>query len=168
MNYRDEMTRAMAMLADEPHTLFIGQAVVYKGTTMSGTLANVPLAKRIELPVAEEMQMGMSIGLALSGYIPVTLFPRWNFLLLAVNQLVNHLDKINPHVIVRVGVGSERPLYPGPQHTGNFINAFRSMCGAIYFGQLDYPEQIVPAYRKALQCDSATVLVEFADYYQER
>ena len=38
--------------------------------------------------------MGMSIGLALNGYIPITCFPRFDFLILAFNQLVNHLDKI--------------------------------------------------------------------------
>ena len=31
----------------------------------------------------------------MSGKIPVSIFPRWNFLLLAINQLVNHLDKLN-------------------------------------------------------------------------
>ena len=158
----------MEMLASEPRTVFIGQAVAYPGTTMSGTLDNVPLEKRIELPVAEDMQMGMSIGLSLSGQIPVTLFPRWNFLLLAANQLVNHLDKMKPHVIVRVGVGSEKPMYPGRQHVGDFTDAFRSMCLTIRFEVLMRPDQIVPAYREALQHEAPTVLVEFADFYQEK
>ena len=53
--------------------------------------------------------MGISTGLALSGYVPVTCYPRFDFLLLAMNQLVNHLDKIRvmsnnefqPKVIIR-------------------------------------------------------------------
>ncbi len=158
----------MDMLVREPRTVFIGQAVAYPGTTMSGTLDNVPLERRIELPVAEDMQMGMSIGLALAGHIPVTLFPRWNFLLLAANQLVNHLDKMKPHVIVRVGVGSEKPMYPGRQHVGDFTDAFRSMCSSIRFERIIHAERIVPAYREALQHDGPTVLVEFADFYQEK
>ena len=28
-------------------------------------------------------------------WAPISIFPRWNFLLLAANQLVNHVDKIN-------------------------------------------------------------------------
>ena len=162
------MARAMEMLASEPRTVFIGQAVAYPGTTMSGTLDNVPLERRIELPVAEDMQMGMSIGLALAGHIPVTLFPRWNFLLLATNQLVNHLDKMEPvpRVIIRVGVGSEKPMYPGRQHVGNFTSAFQMLCGSIHFKRLMHPEQIVPAYRGALERDGPTVLVEFADFYK--
>ena len=51
--------------------------------------------KKLELPVTEEMQMGMTIGLLMNGYIPVSIFPRWNFMLLAINQLVNHLDKLH-------------------------------------------------------------------------
>jgi hypothetical protein len=36
----------------------------------------------------------MSIGLAMQGYVPITCYPRFDFLILAFNQLVNHLDKI--------------------------------------------------------------------------
>lgn len=167
MSYKEEMTRAMTMLADDSRTVFIGQAVDCPGTTMSGTLADVPKERRIEFPVAEEMQLGASIGLALAGYIPITLFPRWNFLILATNQLVNHLDKMQPmpRVIVRVGVGSERPMYPGPQHVGNLTGPFRALCRGIRFEELEGSEQIVPAYERALERPGATVLVEWAEAY---
>ena len=54
----------------------------------------ISLEKRIELPVFEETQMGMTLGMALNGSVPISIFPRWNFLILATNQIVNHLDKI--------------------------------------------------------------------------
>ena len=50
--------------------------------------------KKIELPVFEEVQMGIAIGLAMEGYLPVTCYPRFDFLILAMNQLINHLDKV--------------------------------------------------------------------------
>ena len=62
---------------------------------MSNTLKNIDKKKLIELPVAEEMQMGMTIGMLMKGFVPVSIYPRWNFLLLSINQLVNHLDKLN-------------------------------------------------------------------------
>ena len=62
---------------------------------MTNTLKDVPNEKRLEMPVDEEMQMGITIGLAMQGIVPVSFYPRWNFLILALNQLVNHLDKIN-------------------------------------------------------------------------
>ena len=89
------MKKAMNYLAKNKKTIFIGQAVAVPGTTMSNTLKEIDSNKLIELPVAEEMQMGITAGLALNGDIPISIYPRWNFLLLAMNQLINHLDKIN-------------------------------------------------------------------------
>ena len=85
----------MEFLASNPKTVFIGQAGAFPGTAMSNTLKEINSKKLIELPVAEEMQMGITIGFGLNGNIPVSIYPRWNFLLLAMNQLINHLDKIN-------------------------------------------------------------------------
>ena len=73
----------MDWLAEDKRVMFLGQAVVDKGTGMTTTLQNVDLSQRLELPVVEEMQMGLSIGLALAGFVPVTIYPRWNFLLLS-------------------------------------------------------------------------------------
>jgi len=174
LGYASELTEAMSFLAMDPRTVFIGQAIRYPGTAVTNTLKNVPMDRRIEMPVAEQLQMGISIGMSLNGFIPVTIYPRWNFLLLAMSELVNHLDKLpliseyRPKVIVRTVVGSERPLNPGPQHLGNFTKAFKSICQTIKFVELEEPENIVPAYKEALARDGSTVLVEFGDYYQEK
>lgn len=165
----------MTRLAEDPRVLFLGQAVAEPGTAMSMTLTGVDIERRIELPVAEEMQMGMTIGLAMAGYIPVSIFPRWNFLLCAMNQLVNHLDKIPAmgypaKAIIRTGIGSERPLHPSVQHVGDFTDAVRSMCTSLDVIRLDEPGDILPAYEKALLREDgrSTLLVEWGDYYRER
>jgi len=178
MKYFDEVCRAMEYLASDPRTVFLGQAVACPGTAMFGTLKKVAADKLVELPVAEEMQMGMSTGLALAGHVPVSIFPRWNFLLLAVNQVVNHLDKLpivsnggyRPKVIIRTGIGSERPLHPQHQHVGDFTDAFRLMCRTIDVIRLDEPQDIFPAYQKALERTDgrSTLLVEHGDYYSEK
>ena len=155
----------MALLSLDERVIFIGQGVRDKGSFMSETLSGVPLNKRIEFPVAEETQLGVSIGMSLSGMIPVSIFPRFNFLILAMNQLVNHLDKMQPHVIVRVGIGSTKPLAPGPQHTGNFAPAFRLMMPNTTIVELDHADQIIPEYRVALERNGSTILVEIADLY---
>ncbi|MCX7712809.1 MAG: hypothetical protein N2035_03990 [Chthoniobacterales bacterium] len=178
MRYFDELKRSMEWLAQDPRVLFIGQAVEVPGTAMSNTVKDIPIIRRIELPVAEEMQMGMTIGLALQGFVPVSIYPRWNFLLLAVNQLINHLDKISimsnggyrPKAIIRTGIGSERPLHPQHQHIGDFTEAFCRMCSTIEVIRLDEPEQIFPAYQKALLREDGrcTLIVEWGDYYNEK
>jgi len=176
--YFEELKNAMEWLAEKRDTVFLGQAVAVPGTAMSNTLKDVQSDKLIELPVAEEMQMGMSIGLAMDGQVPVSIFPRWNFLLLAMNQLVNHLDRMphisngcyRPKVIIRTSIGSERPLHPQHQHIGDFSSAFKSMLNNIDTVRLEEAEQIFPAYQKAYDRDDgrSTILVEYGDYYNEK
>ena len=178
MKYFDELKRSMEFLATDSRVLFLGQAVAVPGTGMSNTLKDVDPAKLVELPVDEDMQMGMCNGLAVAGYVPVSIFPRWNFLLLAANQIVNHLDKFqvmsnggySPKVIIRTSIGSERPLHPQHQHVGDYTDAFRGMCSTIEVVRLDEPEQIFPAYEKALlrEDGKSTLLVEWGDYYNEK
>lgn len=174
MKYFEELQKAMSLLSENPHTLFIGQAVEYEGTGLYDSLSHIPSEKRLELPVAEYLQTGLANGMAINGMIPVSTYPRWNFLLMGVDQIVNHLDKfttmsngkLNPKVIIRVAVGSEHPVDPQCQHKGNFAEAFREMLASIDVIELHEPEDIQPAYIKALTREDgrSTILVEFADY----
>ncbi len=176
--YFDELKRSMDFLAKDSRVMFLGQAVACPGTAMSNTLKDVPKHQLLELPVNEDMQMGMTNGLALDGWVPVSVFPRWNFLLLAINQIVNHLDKIpymsnngyKPKVIIRTGIGSERPLHPQHQHVGDYSEAFQLMCPNIEVIRLEESTDIFPAYEKALlRTDGKnTLLVEYGDYYSEK
>ena len=168
----------MTYLGEQEDTIFLGQAVEYKGTAMTNTLKQVPRDKLFEMPVNEEMQMGITNGLAINGSVPISIYPRWNFLLCAVNQLVNHLDKYSiythgeyePKAIIRVGIGSERPLNPQIQHTGDFTAAFKEMLSTVEVIRLDEPEDIFPAYEKAYNRTDgkSTILVEWGDYYGEK
>ena len=178
MKYFDELKKSMNYLADNEKTIFIGQAVEVPGTAMTNTLKGINPKKLLELPVAEEMQMGITTGLALDGNIPVSIFPRWNFVLLAMNQLINHLDKVNimsnngfkTKAIIRTGVGSQKPLHPQYQHIGDFTDMVRKMCSSLDVIQLNEPEDIFLSYKKALDRDDgrSTILVEFGDYHNEK
>jgi len=175
--YFSELKRSMTYLATQNESVFLGQAVAVPGTAMRETLVDVPDEKLIELPVEEDLQMGLSIGFALRGQVPISIFPRWNFLLLATNQVVNHLDKLGaltgspnpPKVIVRTGIGSQKPMYPGPQHTGDFTEVFKLMCKSINVVRLDKAEDIFAQYKLAfLRSDGvSTLLVEWSDKYND-
>ena len=168
----------MIYLSKDPRTIFLGQAVEYPGTAMTNTLKSIPKDKLYELPVAEEMQLGISNGLALNNYIPISIFPRWNFLLLATNQLINHLDKFEvmsqglfkTKVIIRTSIGSQRPLHPQHQHVGDFTEAFKKVLSTVDIIRLEEPKDIGPGYEKALQRDDgkSTILVEYGDYHNEK
>lgn len=174
MRYREALTEAMRLCAEQPNSVFLGQAVRFDGTGMYGTLEKVPMERRIEMPVAEEMQLGISTGLALAGALPVSIFPRINFLMRAMDQLVNHLDKLElmsrgkgwkPKVIVRTAVGARHPLDPGAQHTGNYCDAVRAMLGNVNVWELEQTSQIIPSYQDALASDISTILVEHHGAY---
>ena len=178
MKYFDELKKSMEWLGEKSDTLFIGQAVEVPGTAMFNTVKDIDTDKRLELPVFEDTQMGMSIGMALTGKRIISIFPRWNFLLCATNQLVSHLDKlptitegeVNPNLIIRTSVGSQRPLFPGHQHIGNMSSAFRKMLTNVNIIELKEPEDIFPAYEKAFLAEDnrSSILVEFQDFYNEK
>ena len=173
-DYQNELRKAMNWLNEQDKILFLGQAVCYAGTGCYDSLVDVDLDKKIEFPVAENFQIGVSTGLALNGFIPVSIVPRWNFLLCATDQIVNHLDKLKfmsdggfqPKVIIRVPVGSEIPVDPQDQHKGNFSSAFSLMCKNIDIVELHEIESIIPAYQYAYNRTDgrSTILVEFSDY----
>ncbi len=178
MRYFNELKRSMHYLAKNKKTIFLGQAVEVPGTAMSNTLKGINKKKLLELPVAEEMQMGITIGMIMTGSIPISIYPRWNFLLLSINQLVNHLDKFNEmtqnyyksKAIIRTSIGSQRPLNPQSQHIGDFSAPIKKMAKNIEIVKLKDPKDIFPSYKKALTRNDnvSTILVEYGDYYNEK
>ena len=178
MKYFDELKKSMEWLGEKNDTFFIGQAVEVPGTAMFNTVKDIDPDKRLELPVFEDTQMGMSIGMALTGKRIISIFPRWNFLLCATNQLVSHLDKlpiitdgiVTPNVIIRTSVGSQRPLFPGHQHIGNMSEAFRKILSSVEIIELEEPDDIFKSYKKAYERKDgkSTLLVEFGDFYNEK
>jgi len=170
MKYREELRKAMALLASDLRTLFVGQAVRYPGQAAYPTFADVPMNRRIELPVAEDFQAGYCMGLALEGYLPVCFYPRWDFALLAANQIVNHIDKARwlgwqAKVIIRTAVGWSEPHDQGPQHRQNYSKAFGEMCQDIDVVELEEACEVMPAYHTALLAERSTILVERIPLY---
>lgn len=173
MNYKEEVTKAMGMLAQHPKTYFIGQTVKYAGSVLSDTLKNVPDRKKLELPVAEEMQMGLSIGMALEGYIPISVYPRIDFLLLAINQLSNHLDVLSElthnefqaKVIIRTIIGQTEPMYPGIQHCRDHTMALRVLLKDINIVRVRQANQAMDIYTLALKNQRSTLIIEEARLY---
>lgn len=168
--YFDALRDAMS-LCHAAGAVFMGQSVLAGGTAMHRTLTHIPENDRIELPVFEDTQLGMATGISLAGGLVVTCYPRWNFLLLAANQLVNHLDKLSlysdyrPKILIRVAVPTNQPLDPGHQHMGDFTTAFRHMLETVTVRLLDDPEQVVLAYQRALDREGSTLLVEYSEKY---
>jgi pyruvate/2-oxoglutarate/acetoin dehydrogenase E1 component len=167
MSYKGEVIKAMNYLARDERTIFIGQGVLYPGLIYE-TLEGIPNIQRLEVPVFEDTQLGMCTGLALEGFIPICIFPRIDFLICAMNQLVNHLDKISemsngyfsPKVIIRTMIGSRTPLDPGLQHSSDYTLALTQILKSVNVERLTDQIEIVPAYIEALRSNRSKVLIE--------
>lgn len=175
MSYKEEMIKAMELCAKDESVIFLGQNVLYPGSTMYETLQTIPDDRKLEMPVAEEMQLGMSIGLALEGHTPISIFPRMDFLMRAMDQLVNHLDKIkemsvgrfNPKVIIRTAIGATKPLHPGAQHCQDYTEGLRTILKNIDVVRLEFPKEIVRVYECYLKYDKSAIIVEYAEKIRE-
>ena len=168
--YFESLCAAMKMLANDGY-VFTGQTVKDAGTALSSTFRNVPVEQRFEMPVFENTQLGMATGIAMAGGKVCTCYPRINFFLEALPQLIQHLDKIplfsdyRPRVIIRTSIATTNPLDPGPQHIGDYTDAIEAMLSTVKVVRLTNHEMIVPEYKAAMQRDGSTLLVEYVEKY---
>lgn len=164
--YFVNLCAAMSLLAEQRNSIFMGQALRVPGTAMFRTMRDVAMEKIIELPVTEDMQLGIAIGMSLEGHLPICCYPRINFLLLAMNQLVNHLEKIpqysdfRPKVIIRTSIGNDKPMNPGPQHLGDYTKQIDAMLDTIEVVKIRGAGDILPQYKMAIARSCSTILVE--------
>tara|TARA_B100001540_G_C15605077_1_gene550369 strand:- start:313 stop:834 length:522 start_codon:yes stop_codon:yes gene_type:complete len=173
MTYIGEIKKSMLLVSKHRNSLFLGQSVKVPGNLLYDSLSKISNSKKIELPIFEDTQMGISIGLSLNGFIPVTCYPRFDFFILSLNQTVNHLDKIkdissnefNPFVIVRVLVGSKKPMDAGLQHTQNYFQELKSMCKNIKVVNLNNKKKIFKSYKECLKKKKSTIFVEYSELY---
>jgi pyruvate/2-oxoglutarate/acetoin dehydrogenase E1 component len=174
MKYKEILTDMMGLLATNKDCRFIGYNVKY-GSKANGTLKNIDDKQLIETPIAENLMVGMAIGMAIDGLRPVVYFERFDFIMNAMDAIVNHLDKIktisngeyDPKVIIRVNIGgTKKPLYTGITHTQDFTEA---MIKLVTFPvvKLDTISKIQENYTIAAQWKSSMMLIEERDRFDE-
>jgi pyruvate/2-oxoglutarate/acetoin dehydrogenase E1 component len=163
----------MSDLSKLDETIFIGQQIIYAGNPMSTTLDEVPKEKMIEVPVMEETQMGMSLGLAITGKTVISFYPRWDFLISAANQLINHVDKYElmtgkkVNILIRVGKGADVPLDPGHQHKANYIEQFKTMCPNIQVHDLKTWQDVELSYNYVIKEGGIHIMAEYPELYNK-
>ncbi|MEK6913859.1 MAG: radical SAM protein [Nanoarchaeota archaeon] len=172
MKYKEAIKTSMEALAKEENTIFLGYNICF-GTKAYGTLTDVPREKMIETPLAENLMAGLAIGLSLEGYFPVLFFERHDFMLIALDAIVNHLDKMEKlshgeykaPMIIRAVVGGTKPLYPGIQHTQDFTEAFKKMINFPIYEPKN-SEEVIEAYKKAKESGKPAMIIERKDLYE--
>lgn len=169
-------------LSDMTHNMVIrhkyeivGQGARDGGHGMSSTISSDLHHHCIELPVFEETQTGLALGMALTGANVISIYPRFDFFISGLSQLVNHSDKIKtmsggkftPNVLFRVGVGSKIPLDAGPQHTNNYSQQLAAMLTEIDVYELSDPRETLSTCQKIEESKGIRVLVEHYEHYEK-
>jgi pyruvate/2-oxoglutarate/acetoin dehydrogenase E1 component len=171
MKYKSEICKAMLDLSKSESVRFVGYNVRFG--KFGGTLNGINENQLIETPVAENLMAGIATGLALNGFLPVLCFERFDFILNALDAIVNHLDKFEaisagefkPRVIIRVVVGNTKsPLFTGATHTQDFSESLRGMLNMPVI-QLKKASDISMQYLNASAFHSSCVMVEYKDLY---
>lgn len=164
INFKEAVTKAMTELSDQG-AIFIGYSLI-PGDAM-GTLKNVPNTQKIETPIAENLMMGLAIGMSFEGFKPVVYFERHDFMLVAADAIGNHLDKIDrislgefkPSVILKTIVDDGGLFYSGPTHSQDFTKTFKTL---VNFPVLvpETADEALDMYRFAMQNSGSTMIVE--------
>lgn len=168
-SYKDAVNIAMKELG-EVGAIFIGYNVS-RGDAM-GTIKEVPTDQKIETPVAENLMAGLAIGISFEGFLPVVYFERHDFMLVAMDAIVNHIDKIEriSHgeykvpVIIRAVTADAGPFYSGITHSQDFTNLLKT---AVSFPVSDPKngKEILSAFRNAVASERPAIIIERKSLY---
>jgi hypothetical protein len=168
-SYKEAANFAMKELG-ELGAIFIGYNVA-RGDAM-GTLGSVPSDQKLETPVAENLMTGLGIGMSFEGFLPVVYFERHDFMLVAMDAIVNHVDKIEriSHgefkvpLIIRAVTADAGPFYSGITHSQDFTEMLRA---AVDFPVTDpvNGEDLLQAFRSAVESGRPAIVIERKSRY---
>lgn len=173
MNYKAEIKNGIDAMTQD-NIVHIGYGLVTQGRA-AGSLKSVSDSKIIETPVAENLMLGLAIGMSLEGYLPVVYYERFDFIMNAMDALVNHLDKIEeiskgefaPKVIIRCVIGGKNsPFFTGVTHTQDFTKIMKDLLSfeVVKLGNID---SIKDTFINAVNSKSSTMIIEEKDRYAE-
>ncbi len=108
LSYAEAIREAHAqLLATDPRVFLMGQGVWspwYAGTTLQDLEKEFGRHRVIDSPVSENATTGAAIGAAIAGMRPIVFHPRMDFMLLAVDPIVNQAANWSYMFAGRVGV----------------------------------------------------------------
>jgi pyruvate/2-oxoglutarate/acetoin dehydrogenase E1 component len=93
LNYAQAIREAHAqILASDPRAFLIGQGLWspwYAGASLDGLDRDFSRDRIVDAPVSENATTGLAVGAALAGMRPIVFHPRMDFMLLAIDPIVN-------------------------------------------------------------------------------
>ena len=137
--YAQAIREALAqLLADDPRVFVIGQGLWspwYVGKSMTDLDVQFGRDRIIDSPVSENATTGAAVGAALAGMRPIIVHPRMDFMLLAMDPIINQAanwsymfaGQVNVPVVIRpiINRGGEQ----GAQHSQALQAMFQHVPG---------------------------------------
>lgn len=164
LSYKEAISQSMQEIAKK-NGVFIGYNV--KNGNAMGSLTKINEEQKIETPVAENLMVGLAIGMSFENYRPVVYFERHDFMLVAADAIINHVNHIEriSHgeykcpVIFKTVVADTGPFYSGPTHSQNFTEGFKKMVSfPIYIPENG--QEVLNCYKKAIYSSRPSMIVE--------
>ena len=170
ISYKDAVLESMTNLGSDKDFMCIGYNVLY-GDAM-GTLKHVASDKKIETPVAENLMMGLAIGCSFEGFKPIVYFERHDFMMVAMDAIVNHLDKIErishgeykTPIIIRAITADAGPFYSGITHSQDFTKTLEEAVDFPVITPTTGPE-VLQAFKGAFESGRPSIIIERKSLY---
>ena len=173
MTIRESIIEELHRLSTLDCTVFLGENVI-NSKRIYGTLENVPLNKCIEMPIAENLIAGTAIGLSLAGFLPICIFQRMDFMLIAADAIINHAclySKMTNHqvscgVIFRTILASplNEKFYVGHQHSKDFSYIFEPYMKVIKIPETSPKEAYTTAYKYATRGQPILIVESYESF----
>jgi len=173
MNYKEEIKKSVEQISTDK-VVHIGYGLLTPGRG-GGSLKAVADSKIVETPVAENLMLGLAIGMSFEDYLPVVYYERFDFIMNAMDALVNHLDKLEeisegefkPKVIIRCVIGGKKsPFFTGVTHTQDFEQALKLLV-KIPIYKLGSVDSINSTFLQCYSSDRSSIVIEEKDRYAE-
>jgi pyruvate dehydrogenase E1 component beta subunit len=163
-------------LARDPNVLLMGEEIgkfegSYKIT--EGLLTEFGKKRVVDTPIAEEGFVGLAIGAAMLGLRPVVEIMTINFILVAIDQIVNHASKIHymfggqarVPLVVRTPSGGVGQL--AATHSQSFENWF-AYCPGLKVIAPATPYDAKGLLRAAIRDDDPVIFIESLALYETK
>lgn len=163
-------------LARDPNVLLMGEEIgLFQGSyrVTEGLLAEFGPKRVVDTPIAEEGFVGLAAGAAMLGLRPVVEIMTINFILVAIDQIVNHASKIHymfggqarVPMVIRTPSGGTGQL--AATHSQSFENWF-AYCPGLKVVAPSNPYDAKGLMRSAIRDDDPVIFIESLALYDTK
>ncbi len=177
ITYRQALNNTLGEeLARDPNVLLMGEEIgLFQGSyrITEGLLEEFGPRRVVDTPIAEEGFVGLAIGAAMLGLRPVVEIMTINFILVAIDQVVNHASKIHymfggqvrVPLVIRTPSGGTGQL--GATHSQSFENWF-AYCPGLKVVAPATPYDAKGLLRAAIRDDDPVIFIESLALYDTK